>query len=72
MPRSIALLLGLATMLALPAAALADDVLLDTFEGETVGSEPVSPDIGSYFGTPRNLSTIMRHLSSVFTEQFLL
>jgi len=39
-------------MLALPAVALADDVLLDTFEDETVGSEPVSPDIGSYFGTP--------------------
>jgi hypothetical protein len=36
----------------LPAVALADDVLPDTFEGEVVGSAPVSPDIGSYFGTP--------------------
>jgi len=32
----------------LPAVALADDVLPDTFEGEVVGSAPVSPDICSY------------------------
>jgi hypothetical protein len=50
MPHSIALLLCLATTLILPAAALADDVLLDSFEGEVVSSPPVSPDIGSYYG----------------------
>jgi hypothetical protein len=51
MPRPIELLLCLAAMLALPAVALSDDVLLDTFEDETVGAEPESPDIGSYSGT---------------------
>ena len=49
MPRSIELLLCLAAMLALPAVALADDVLLATFEDETVGSAPVIPEVGSYY-----------------------
>jgi hypothetical protein len=43
----------------LPAVALADDVLPDTFEGEVVGSAPVSPDIGSYFGAPVGDHTVI-------------
>jgi len=63
MTRSMLLLILLATLLG-AASALAggpdpDDVLLDTFDDEQVGMEPLQPDLGSYFGVPLGTHTVV-------------
>lgn len=51
MSRTLSLFICLAAVLLLPAGASAQDVLLDTFEDDTIGFPPLFPDVGFYSGS---------------------